>query len=128
MESLPGATLRATRIAIVPDDEAAAQMLPAMAFDHEELVSCHVAGPMRIWSDFRIGDQGYGQLLIAANGLDGGPLSRAVQRMQELGNYRNLALIGLPVARAAWPRLDEADRACGSWAKASTAPMCATTT
>lgn len=109
MESLPGATLRATRIAIVPDDEAAAQMLPAMAFDHEELVSCHVAGPMRIWSDFRIGDQGYGQLLIAANGLDGGPLSRAVQRMQELGNYRNLALIGLPVARAAWPRLDEAE-------------------
>jgi hypothetical protein len=55
MASLPGATVRATGIAIVPDDEAAAQMLPAMAFDHEELVSCHVAGPMRIWSDFRIG-------------------------------------------------------------------------
>jgi uncharacterized membrane-anchored protein len=64
---------------------------------------------MRIWSDFRIGADGYGRMLVAANGLDGGDLTRAVQRLQELGSYRNLALLGLPVARAAWPRLDEAE-------------------
>jgi uncharacterized membrane-anchored protein len=29
--------------------------------------------------------------------------------LQELGNYRNLALLGLPVARESWPRLDETE-------------------
>jgi uncharacterized membrane-anchored protein len=37
-------------------------------------------------------------MLIAANGLDGGDLTRAVQRLQELGNYRNLA--ARPAGRA----------------------------
>ena len=29
--------------------------------------------------------------------------------MQELGNYRNKALLGLPVARECWPKLDAAE-------------------
>ena len=33
-------------------------------------------------------------------------LGRVVQRLQELGNYRNMALLGLPQARAQWPQLD----------------------
>jgi len=109
MEGLPGATVRATRLWIVADETAADLALPAMGFAGDELVSCHVAGVMRMWSDFRIAPDGYGCMLVAANGLDGGDLTRAVQRLQELGNYRNLALLGLPVARAAWPRLDEAE-------------------
>lgn len=115
MASLPGATVRATRLVIVADDAAAEQAMAQAApdspldFAPEDLVLCHVAGPMRIWSDFRIGADGYGRMLVAANGLDGGDLTRAVQRLQELGSYRNLALLGLPVARAAWPRLDEAE-------------------
>lgn len=109
MESLPGATVRATRLLIVADEAAAEAALPAMGFAGEDLVSCHVAGAMRIWSDFRIAPDGYGRMLVAAGGLEGGDLTRAVQRLQELGNYRNLALLGLPVARAAWPRLDEAE-------------------
>lgn len=108
-EGLPGATLRATRIDIVVDERSAEAMLPGIAFDPSELVSCHIAGHARIWSDFHIAPDGYGRLLIAANGLDGGDLTRAVQRVQELGNYRNLALLGLPVAQACWPLLDDAE-------------------
>ncbi|MDR6510563.1 putative membrane-anchored protein [Novosphingobium capsulatum] len=109
MESLPGATVRATRLVIVADEADAAQVMPAMGLVHDDLVSCHVAGPMRIWSDFHIGEDGYGRMLVAACGLEGGDLTRAVQRLQELSSYRNLALLGLPVARAAWPRLDQAE-------------------
>jgi uncharacterized membrane-anchored protein len=109
MESLPGATVRATRLVIVPGEAEAAGALPAMDFAGDEVVSCHIAGTMRIWSDFRIAEDGYGRMLVAAGSLEGGDLTRAVQRLQELGNYRNLALLGLPVARAAWPRLDEAE-------------------
>jgi uncharacterized membrane-anchored protein len=59
-----------------------------------------------MWSDFRIMDDGFGRLLVAANGADPYDLTRQLQRLQELGNYRNKALLGLPVARECWPQLD----------------------
>lgn len=109
-ESLPGDALRATRLTLVQDEDTAEAMMADMAFVPNELVSCHVAGQARIWSDFLIGADGYGRLLVAANGLAGSDLTRVVQRLQELGNYRNLALLGLPVAQASWPLLDAAEQ------------------
>lgn len=108
-ESLPGAAVRATKIWIVADEPEAAAVIAQLPFDPLQLVSCTIGGGARIWSDFRIRDDGYGCLVVAANGLAPGDLTRAVQRLQELGNYRNLALLGLPVAREAWARLDEAE-------------------
>jgi uncharacterized membrane-anchored protein len=109
-EGLPGAAVRATKIWIVADEHDAADLIDRLQFDSLQLVSCTISGGARIWSDFRIRDDGYGCLIVAANGLSSGDLTRAVQRLQELGNYRNLALLGLPVARESWPRLDEAER------------------
>jgi uncharacterized membrane-anchored protein len=62
-----------------------------------------------MWSDFRIMDDGFGRLLVAANGADPHDLTRQLQRLQELGNYRNKALLGLPVARECWPKLDKTE-------------------
>ena len=64
-----------------------------------DMVSCHSGSGARLWSDFRIGDDGYGRLVVAAWGMKAADISRVVQRIQELGNYRNLALLGLPVAQ-----------------------------
>ena len=105
-EQLPGTVLRSTRIHIVADDVAAERLLPALAFNRSELISCHFGGSARMWGDFRLREDGFGRLLVAANGTDRADFSRLVQRLQELGNYRNRALIGLPLAQAAWPRLD----------------------
>lgn len=112
MERLPGATIRATKIKIV-QDEAEGQNLEEMAFVGDELVSCHVGDSIRIWSDFRIGADGYGRLLVAANVASDSDLTRTVQRLQELGNYRNLALMGLPVAQAQSRLLHEAEARLG---------------
>lgn len=111
---LPGKIVRATRIAVVADNAAAQALLPRFAFEPQDLVSCHIGpetssgpgGGVRLWSDFHLREDGFGAVLVAANGLSGGDLSRTVQRMQELGNYRNLALLGLPVAQAGWKGLD----------------------
>lgn len=105
-ESLAGAVIRATRMWIGADDSAVEVALAAVRFRSEELVSCAIGPGARMWSDFRIQPDGYGRMLLAANGLTGGDLSRLAQRLQELGNYRNLALIGLPLAKDEWPRLD----------------------
>ncbi|KUR78335.1 DUF3422 family protein [Novosphingobium sp. Fuku2-ISO-50] len=113
--AFPGETLRATRIAIVGSEAEAEAMLPTIGFVDSDMVSCHLGdqaiGRVRIWSDFRIGAGGFGHLLIAAPDLAPGDLSRLVQRLQELGNYRNLALMGLPVAQAAWGELGGIEQA-----------------
>lgn len=108
-ESLPGDVLRSTRIWVAEDDAAAEAVLPRLELSRGELVSCRLGVNARFWSDFRLKPDGFGRLLIAANGADPADLTRQVQRLQELGNYRNRALLGLPVARESWPRLDEAE-------------------
>lgn len=114
MAGLPGMVIRATRISVVADDRTAEDLLPQFAFIPGELVSCHVGhnltGRARLWSDFRLGSGRFGRLLVAANGTVPSDLSRVIQSMQELGNYRNLALLGLPEARAGWRELDRIER------------------
>lgn len=108
-EQMPGEVIRATRLWVAADEEAAENILQQANFVTGELVSCHIGAGARLWSDFRIQPDGYGRLLLAANGLLAGDLSRLLQRLQELGNYRNLALIGLPLAQSSWSILDHAE-------------------
>lgn len=111
-ERLPGEIIRASRIWIAADKDMAERSGLIDALIEDELVSCHVGGAdarVRIWSDFRIGPEAYGQMVVAANGLPPGDLTRLIQRLQELGNYRNLALLGLPVAQGYWPRLNASE-------------------
>lgn len=102
----PGEVIRATRIHLAGNDRAAARLVRQLQFVETDLVSCAIGQSARIWSDFRIGPDGFGAVVVAANGTGAGDLSRLVQRLQELGNYRNLALLGLPVAQAHWTTLD----------------------
>lgn len=108
---MPGKVVRATRIVVVENEQAAAAKLDKCNFEPMDVVSCHIgctqtSTAVRIWSDFRLRDDHFGYVLIAANGMSGADLSRTIQRLQELGNYRNLALLGLPVARRGWKVLD----------------------
>lgn len=105
-EGLPGAVIRATRIDLVATQPEAEAIVASLGFDPAELVSCGIGGQARLWSDFGLAADGYGRVVIAANGMEGNALSRTLKRLQELGNYRNLALLGLPAARAAWPALN----------------------
>jgi uncharacterized membrane-anchored protein len=108
LSALPGRILRATQIALLAqsDPEPSREWL-AELFALEELVCCDVlGGEARIWSNFRLHGDGLGRLLIRDQALigDGDP-SRLLQRLQELGNYRNMALLGLPLAQRMTPTL-----------------------
>lgn len=108
-QTLPGQVIRSTRIWLGENDADVQRVLDRHSLNRDELVSSTVGGGIRIWSDFRIMDDGFGRLFVAANGSDRRDLTRQLQRMQELGNYRNKALLGLPVARECWPKLDAAE-------------------
>lgn len=88
--SLPGKVIRATRLQVVEDEAVALAMLPEFGFAADELVTCHVAagaGPdearARIWSDFRLREDGFGVVLVAACRMAPQPLSRMLQRLQD---------------------------------------------
>lgn len=110
IESLPGLVVRASRLILVEDDAGAEKAIATASFEPSQLITCHVCSPSgdraRLWTDFRIHDDGYGRMVVAANDMPPADFRRCVQQIQELGNYRNLALLGLPVARTAWTALD----------------------
>lgn len=99
--ALPGEVVRATQIAVAPPQagEPDREALEAL-FEATALVVCDVAdGRARIASDFTLHGDGFGRLLVLDRGLAGDETSQLVVRLQELGNYRNMALLGLPVAQ-----------------------------
>jgi len=99
---IPGEVLRATHVVVLA--AGAPEPTPeviAACFPDPEHVSCLVGfGAARIWSEFRVHEDGLGRLLIKDDSLAPGDLARLVQQLQELGNYRNMALLGLPLAQA----------------------------
>lgn len=109
VDSLPGKIIRATAIHLVESEAEAEAMVPTLAFSPSETVSCRLQGTARMWSDFKLWPDGFGRLLVSAGETDRRDFTRLLQRLQELGNYRNKALLGLPEAQAVWPRLDAAE-------------------
>ncbi|TPG15843.1 DUF3422 family protein [Sphingomonas koreensis] len=105
LNDMPGEIVRATQIAVsgkeAPDPDP--KMLDAW-FEQGSLIVCDVAdGKARVMSDFRLHGDGFGRLLIADRGLEGDESAQLVLRLQELGNYRNMALLGLPLAQRLTP-------------------------
>jgi uncharacterized membrane-anchored protein len=100
----PGKVLRAVRVAIASDHDAAMASMADADFSATELVSCAI-GSVRIWSDFLIRDDNFGRLLVTGGDMPAADLGRVVQQVQELGNYRNLALLGLPLAQEKGPEV-----------------------
>lgn len=105
MMQLPGQIIRSSHICLINQEPAAVEI--ETHFATEDLIISDVAQRRaRIWSDFRLHPDGFGRLLILDRDLQGVESSQLVQRLQELGNYRKIALLGLPQAQSAAPLLD----------------------
>ncbi|WP_010162303.1 MULTISPECIES: DUF3422 family protein [unclassified Sphingomonas] len=105
LEGMPGDVIRATQIAVYPPgtDPPADDTLDTL-FVPEALILCDVSdGKARVMSDFRLNGDGFGRLLLFDQGLLRDEPAQLVLRLQELGNYRNMALLGLPLAQRLTP-------------------------
>ncbi len=102
---MPGQIIRSTQIALVAGDEWDPTVLDLPHwFADGATVVCDVAGGLaRIASDFRLNPDGYGRLLVHDRGLQRDEPGQLMLRLQELGNYRNMALLGLPLAQRLTP-------------------------
>lgn len=106
---LPGRTFRSTQIAVVRDEPSHEDT--SVHFNADDLIVSDVAARRaRIWSDFRLHSDGFGQMLIQDKGLAGDECGQLLQRIREMGNYRKMALLGLPEARQATPLLSDLEQ------------------
>ncbi len=110
LEQWPGAVVRATRVFVVPDAQDIDAEIARLKINPGDMVCCDINAGIRIWSDFGIHDDGYGCLLLTAGDVGDGERGRIVQRVQELGNYRNLALLGFPTVQEYGPQADRLEQ------------------
>jgi uncharacterized membrane-anchored protein len=104
---MPRNVIRATQLAVAASEDPAAVR---DNFIQNDLVVCDLAdGAARMWADFRIHPGGFGRVLIVDKGM-GAESALIVQRLQELGNYRNMALLGLPVAQRLTPTVSDLEK------------------
>jgi uncharacterized membrane-anchored protein len=84
-------------------------------FGHDEMASSAVnQGKATVWSDFRIGPDGYTRMLIHDHGLAPMRMGRLTRRLHEIETYRMMALLGLPLARQLQRQLGPLETALSS--------------
>lgn len=113
VDGLPGARLVGihTRVMAKTEPEPSSTDLVAL-FGHEDLAGSRVSsGQATVWTDFRIGPDGYTRMLVQDHGLSPLRLGRVVRRIHEIETYRMMALLALPMARKVQGELAGLERA-----------------
>jgi len=108
LQAIPGEVVRASHVVFVCDELRSGAEPPDCDFAGDSLVCCDLAGgAARMYSDFKLHADCNGRLLIVDRGLTGIEPGQLLRRLLELGNYRKMALLGLPVAQAGMSQLQE---------------------
>jgi len=108
LSEAPGRVFRSVEIAVLRYAPKVEQLQAKI--DLGQAVCCDVFdGAARIWSDFRLHDGEAGRIYVQDKGLRRDELSRLLQGLIEIGQYRKLALLGFPVARDLMAWLKDAE-------------------
>ena len=84
-------------------------------FGHDEIACSKVnQGKATVWTDFRLGKDGYTRVLIHDHGMSPMRMGRLTRRLHELETYRMMALLGLPLARQVQRELGPLENALSS--------------
>jgi uncharacterized membrane-anchored protein len=111
LAGLPGLRIAAINVALESSDRRRAPADIEHLFMANSLAGSTVSGgAAEVWTDFRIHADGLGRILIQDRDLRPRQAGRLVQRMLEIETYRMMALLGLPVAQSASPKMLLVDR------------------
>ena len=107
IDELPGKRLVAIHTEIMSKDmKAPTTAFLKKYFGHDDLAGSQVShGRATIWTDFKIGNEGYTRMLVHDHGLTPLSLGRVSRRIHEIETYRMMALLAFPVAQGLQARL-----------------------
>ncbi|MBL8669731.1 MAG: DUF3422 domain-containing protein [Alphaproteobacteria bacterium] len=117
LRQLPGQLMVAAHVAFerrrpyAPDRPPGDFAQVVRAFGHDDLAGAQVAGgAAEAFTDFQISEEGFSRFLVLDRGLTGRQAGRLARRLLEIETYRVMAVLGLPLAREAGPRVTQLDR------------------
>ena len=91
--------LAAADVRLAPDTGEPAATLVERFFGHDDVAAAFVAGgTARVFTDFRIGPDGFTRYVLLDRELTAARAGRTVRRLTEIDTYRMLALLALPIA------------------------------
>lgn len=109
LASLPARTVVAMHVELRrADPDEGAQVLAS--FGDTGVVGARIGGgAASVYTDFRIGADGFSRIVVLDHNLGERQAGRYVQRLCEVETYRMMALLAFPIARAVAPALTEAE-------------------
>lgn len=110
-EKMPGEVIAAVHLVIEYEniDQAITHKVEQF-FDNMALIaSAPVHSQARVWSSFKLHEDGFGRFLIYQQDLSSAQLGRLVQQLLQLDTYRLMATLGLPLAQAINSELSQLD-------------------
>ncbi|MFT7006322.1 MAG: putative membrane-anchored protein [Colwellia sp.] len=110
-EKMPGQVIAAVHLIIESKDiDTSITHQVEQYFDNMALIaSAPVHSLARVWSSFKLHDDGFGRFLIYQQDLSAAQLGRLVQQLLQLDTYRLMATLGLPLAQAINSELNQLD-------------------
>lgn len=111
LAAIPGELLGAVHVEFESRDSTkrAPEELAGL-FGGRTVAGSRIAGGAALaWSDFRLHEDGFGRILVRDATMSERQAGRMIQRLLEIDAYRQLALLALPLARAASPRVQKVD-------------------
>lgn len=111
LANMPGQVIAAVHLVI--ESEAITQTSSSnieQYFDNMQLIaSAPVNAKAKVWSSFKLHEDGFGRFLVYQDGLSSEQLGRLVQQLLQLDTYRLMATLGLPLAQAINSELNQLD-------------------
>jgi len=109
---LPGQMLRVHQLLLLPSiiSSPSDKLQPRVHdfFHHEHTIGSVICqGRAQFYTDFIKHPEGAGRSILVNQGLTADEAARLVQQLCDIGNYRKLSLLGLPIARQALQQLHD---------------------
>jgi uncharacterized membrane-anchored protein len=110
-EKMPGQVINAVHLVIESENIDKAITHPVeQYFDNMALIaSAPVHSQAKVWSSFKLHDDGFSRFLIYQQDLSTAQIGRLVQQLLQLDTYRLMATLGLPLAQAINSELNQLD-------------------
>ncbi len=110
-EQMPGQVIGAVHLVIEPENiKEATKHRVEQYFDNMPLIaSAPVNSQAKVWSSFKLHEDGFGRFLIYQQDLSPEQLGRLVQQLLQLDTYRLMATLGLSLAQAINSELNQLD-------------------
>lgn len=110
LAGLPGRWLAGTHLWVLPTADFGDASLVRHVLHEDTLVGSTVAdGHGEVYTDFALHADGFSRMVLMVGGFTPRRLGRLVQQLLEIDSYRMMALLALPVARAAFAALGAAE-------------------